>query len=121
MTPAYAGQLWSSSSISTFSCIDVVKMVVAYRKLVLGGNEAMGSVKESLYKAIELLSDEEARQLLEFAQRLQKKSGISLTLRRLASDPAFRIPSEGSGAFHVVEPVQGKGIAASRLLVEDRR
>lgn len=81
----------------------------------------MSSVKESLHNTIELLSDEEARQLLEFAQRLQKKSGISLTLRRLASDPAFRVPSEGSGTFGVVEPIQGKGIAASRLLVENRR
>lgn len=81
----------------------------------------MSSVKESLYKAIELLSDDEARQLLEFAQRLQKKSGISLTLRRLASDPAFEIPSEGTGAFRVVEPIRGKGIPASRLLVGNRR
>jgi hypothetical protein len=81
----------------------------------------MDSVKESLHNTIELLNDEEARQLLEFARRLQKKNGISLTLRRLASDPAFRIPLEESGAFRVVEPVQGKGVAASRLLVEYRR
>ena len=81
----------------------------------------MSSVKESLYKAIELLSDEEARQLLEFAQRLRKRNDISLTLKRLAIDPAFKVPSEGSGTFRVVEPIQGEGIAASRLLVEDRR
>jgi len=81
----------------------------------------MDSVKESLHNTIELLSDEEARQFLEFAQRLQRKSDVSLTLRRLADDPAFRIPSEASGAFRVVEPVQGKGIPASRLLVEERR
>jgi len=79
------------------------------------------SVKELLYNTIELLSDEEARQLLEFVQRLQKKNGAPLTLRRLANDPAFKIPSEGSGAFRVVEPIQGKSIAASRLLVENRR
>ena len=81
----------------------------------------MDSIKESLHNTIELLSDEEARQLLGFVQRLQKENGVSLTLRRLASDPAFKIPSEGSGTFRVVEPIQGKGIAASRLLVEDRR
>jgi hypothetical protein len=81
----------------------------------------VNSVKESLYRTIELLSDDEAHQLLEFAQRLQKKSGISLTLRRLASDPAFKIPSKGSGTFRVVEPIQGEGIPASKLLVESRR
>ena len=81
----------------------------------------MGSIKESLHNTIELLSDEEARQLLEFVQRLQSKGVISLTLRRLAGDPAFRIPLEESGAFRVVEPIQGKGVAASTLLVEERR
>jgi hypothetical protein len=81
----------------------------------------MSSVKESLRNMIELLSDEEARPILEFVQRLQKRSDVSLTLRRLVRDPAFEVPSEGSEAFRLVEPVQGKGIAASRLLVENRR
>ena len=80
----------------------------------------MDSVKESLHNTIELLSDEEARQLLEFAQRLQKRSDIPLALRRLASDPTFKVPSKVSGNFRVVEPIPGKGIAASRLLVEER-
>jgi len=81
----------------------------------------MGSVKELLRNTIELVSDEEARQLLEFIQRLRKKDEVSPTLKRLASDPAFKIPSEGSGGFPVVEPIRGKGIPASKLLVEDRR
>ncbi len=80
----------------------------------------MSSAKELLYSTIEQLSDEEARQLLEFAQRLQKKSDIPLVLRRLASDLTFRIPSKVLGNFRVVEPILGKGIAASRLLVEER-
>lgn len=81
----------------------------------------MSSVKESLRDMIELLNDEEARQILELVQHLQKRNDVSLTLRRLARDPSFKVPSEGSGAFRHVEPVQGKGIAASRLLVESRR
>jgi hypothetical protein len=58
---------------------------------------------------------------LEFARRLQQRHDISLTLKRLATDPAFRVPSEGVSAFRVVEPIKGKGIAASRRLVDDRR
>jgi len=80
----------------------------------------MSSVKELLHSTIEQLNDAEARRLLEFAQHLQKKSDISLALRRLASDLTFRIPSKVSGNFRVVEPILGKGIAASRLLVEER-
>ena len=81
----------------------------------------VSSVKESLHKTIDQLSDAEVRHLLEFAQCLQKRNGDSPTLRRLADDPAFEVPSEGSVAFRAVEPIQGKGIAASRLLVEERQ
>lgn len=81
----------------------------------------MSSTKESLRDTIELLSEEEARQILEFVQHLQKKSGVPLTLRRLASDPAFKILVGGFRAFRMVEPIQGQGFAASRLLVGDRR
>jgi hypothetical protein len=53
----------------------------------------MSSAKESLYKAIDLLSDEETRQTLAFIQRLQRKKDPSQTLSRLASDPAFQDPN----------------------------
>ncbi|MFC1713702.1 hypothetical protein ACFL6S_08540 [Candidatus Poribacteria bacterium] len=81
----------------------------------------MSSIKESLHDTIELLSDKEARQLLEFAQYLRKQTASSPTLKRLAGDPAFKAPLEGIGASQVVVPAQGKGIAASKLLVGDRR
>jgi hypothetical protein len=81
----------------------------------------MNSAKEALRSAIESLSDEEAQQTLEFIQALQKQSHIPWTLRRLAGDPTFKIPSECFDAFATVEPLQGKGVAASRLLIEDRR
>ena len=81
----------------------------------------MNAVKDVLRHTIELLSEEEAGQLLEFIQRLGKARGISLTLRRLAADPAFKMPAEGLRTFSVVDPIQGTGVAASRLLVENRR
>lgn len=81
----------------------------------------MQSVKEALYSTIQSLGDEEARQMLEFAKRLREKPIIPPTLQRLASDPAFRIPSARAAVFRVVQPIDGKGIAASKLLVEDRR
>ncbi len=77
------------------------------------------SVKESLRNTIETLSEEECRQLIEFIQYIQQT--IPLSLKRLLNDPTFNIPSKGFGTFQVIEPLQGEGIAASKLLVEDRR
>ena len=81
----------------------------------------MSSVKASLHHTIELLSDEEALETLEFIQRLQQQKERSHTLRHLASDPAFHLPAEGSGGFGTVEALPGQGVPASRLLVEERR
>ena len=81
----------------------------------------MNSVKELLQHMIERMSDAEAYRLLEFAQHLQHRRDDLLTLKRLATDPAFKVPGNGVGAFRVIEPVQGKGIAASKLLVDNRR
>ncbi len=82
----------------------------------------MSAVKESLRSTIEVLSDEEARQVLELIRQLQgKESNVSQTLEHLARDPSFEIPSRAHRFFRSIEPVRGKGIAASRLLAEDRR
>jgi hypothetical protein len=81
----------------------------------------MNSVKELLQDMIERMSDAEARQLLEFAQHLQHRRDDALTLKRLATDPAFKVPASGAQDFHVVAPIHGKGMAASRLLVDERR
>ena len=81
----------------------------------------MSGIKESLHHAIEELDDEKAQQVLSFTQRLQSKGDISPALKRLADDPAFKVPLEEIGAFRAVQPIQGKGIPASKLLVEDRR
>lgn len=81
----------------------------------------MESVKESLRNTIELLSEEEARQILEFARHLREWNHTSGTMKRLASHPAFKVPSDQLSPFPKVEPVQSKGIPASELLVRDRR
>jgi hypothetical protein len=81
----------------------------------------MSSLKELLRPMIERMSDAEARQLLEFAQHLRHRRDDSLTLKRLATDPAFKVPGSGARDFYVVAPIHGKGMAASRLLVDDRR
>jgi hypothetical protein len=81
----------------------------------------MDAAKELLWHMIEQMSDAEARQLLEFAQHLQRRHDDSLTLKRLATDPAFKLPENGVMAFRIVEPIQGKGMPASKLLVDDRR
>jgi len=81
----------------------------------------MISVKEALRNTVDLLTEEEAYQVWKFTQRMQKQPKVSLTMQRLASDPAFRMPAKGPGPFRRVEPIEGKGIPASKLLVEDRR
>ena len=81
----------------------------------------MNSVNELLQHMIERMSDAEVRQLLEFAQHLQHGHDDSLALKHLATDPAFKVPGSGARDCHVVEPIYGKGMAASRLLVDDRR
>ena len=81
----------------------------------------MHSVKELLPQMIERMSDAEARQLLEFAQHLRHRRDDSLTLKRLATDPAFKVPESRARGFQVVAPIHGKGMAASKLSVDDRR
>ena len=81
----------------------------------------MNSVKELLQHMIERMSDAEAHQLLEFAQHLRHRRDDSLTLECLATDPAFKVPESGAQDFPIVAPIHGRGMAASRLLVDDRR
>lgn len=81
----------------------------------------MNSAKELLRNSIELLSEAEASQTLDFIQTLQKNSRAFHTHERLASDPAINVPTAGFRAFRVVKPLKVKGVSASRLLMDDRR
>ncbi|MFH1434281.1 MAG: hypothetical protein ABIJ56_01070 [Pseudomonadota bacterium] len=81
----------------------------------------MSSIKESLYKTIELLSEKEARQIMKLIRLLRKNRAGSRTLQRLAIDTAFNIPVKKPKARRIVKPIRGKGVPASTLLVENRR
>jgi len=80
----------------------------------------MSPVKEALRETIEHLSDEDAARLLEVARSLQSSPGGTRTLRRLAADPAFRVPAYPHGFRHV-EAIHGTGKDPSQVIEEDRR
>jgi len=81
----------------------------------------MLSVKESLRTTVDSISEEEALRVLSFIEQMRKHPVRSSTLKRLAGDPTFKVPPRKLGAFAKVDPMEGKGTPASRLLVEDRR
>ena len=81
----------------------------------------MSTVKESLWRTIETLSEEEAAEVLRLIRDLRDKSECMSVLRRLAQDPAFTVPQGIVGGFRPIMPVQGKGTPASSLLIQDRR
>ena len=80
----------------------------------------MLSVKESLRTTVDSISEEEALRVLSFIEQMRKHPVRSSTLKRLAGDPTFKVPPRKLGAFVKVDPMEGKGTPASRLLVEDR-
>lgn len=80
----------------------------------------MNAIKESLWRAIEALSEEEAAEVLQWIRDLQDKKARVSVLRKLAQDPTFIVPQNVVG-FRPVTPVQGKGTPASSLLIQDRR
>ncbi len=81
----------------------------------------MNAIKESLWRAIEALSDEEAAEALRLIRDLRERHMCMSVLRRLAQDPTFTVPQDMVGGFRSIVPVQGKGAPASSLLIQDRR
>jgi hypothetical protein len=81
----------------------------------------MSPVKESLLQAVQGLSDEDARRALAYVQSLQANDALGRLRARLAGHPAIAMPAADTVAFRDVEPIEGKGILASELLVRDRR
>jgi hypothetical protein len=81
----------------------------------------ISQVKQSLYETLERLDDDKARLLLVCAKSLEQQDDKSALLKRLTRHPAIRVPDDETFAFPAVEPIQGGGIPASRLLIEDRR
>jgi len=81
----------------------------------------MSPVKQLLYETLERLDDDKARLLLALAKSLEQRDSTSSLLKRLARHPGIQVPDDETFAFPAVEPIQGDGIPASRLLIEDRR
>ncbi|MBM4041186.1 MAG: hypothetical protein FJ290_22010 [Planctomycetes bacterium] len=81
----------------------------------------MSPIKESLLEAVRGLSDEEAKRALVYVQSLHEGSALARLRARLAGHPAITLPAVDEIAFRDVEPIEGKGILASELLVRERR
>ena len=81
----------------------------------------MSAIRESLSESLRTLSDDEARQTLEFVQALRRKPGLAELHRRLAGKPGYRLPSPEHKGFPPVAPAPTTGIPASELLIRDRR
>ena len=87
------------------------------------------SAKELLVQQVERLSEEDAREVLE----LVKKKEVSriapqkpkLTredlIKRAAGHPGIGLPDPDAQPFEKVQPIETRGIPASKLLIADRR
>ena len=51
----------------------------------------MDSIKEKLRSTIDLLTEEEAKQMFDWLAEFERRNNISLTMRRLANDPTFKL------------------------------
>ena len=88
----------------------------------------MASVKEIPVQAVERLSEEDARRVLELL-RTEKTAGVmqrsKLTreelIRRAAGHPGIHVPDPDAPPFEKVEPIETRGVPASQMLIADRR
>jgi hypothetical protein len=88
----------------------------------------MASAKEILVREVERLSEEDAARVLELL-RTQKTTGArqraGITreelIQRAAGIPGIRPPDPDAPPFKKVEPIETRGIPASRMLIADHR
>ncbi|MBM4033979.1 MAG: hypothetical protein FJ291_19680 [Planctomycetes bacterium] len=81
----------------------------------------MSAIRESLSESLRTLSDDEARQALEFVQALRRGPRLAELRGRLAGRPGYRLPSPDHKGFPSVAPAPTTGAPASELLIRDRR
>jgi len=81
----------------------------------------MVSVKEKLYKTIENLDDELVQKILDYTELIQNGDKTEETMKRLAKDPSFEVPSKWPPEFSKFDPIPCKGTPASQILIKDRR
>lgn len=80
----------------------------------------MTPVRESLVESVKALSDDEARQTLDFVHALRRRKELAELVRRLAGRPGYRLPSAEHPGFPPVEPAETTGTPASELIIRDR-
>ncbi len=81
----------------------------------------MSTIKESLHSVIEQLDEEDALCVLKFTQNLKKEIIKSSLSEHLLADPAIKLPIIDYKGFRAVQPISGKGIPASEMLIKDRK
>jgi hypothetical protein len=81
----------------------------------------MSAARESLAESLPALTEDEARQTLEFVHALRRRTELAELRRRLAGKPGYRLPSPDHAGFPPVEPARTTGTPASELLIRDRR
>ncbi len=75
--------------------------------------------KELLRTSVDSLTDEQARDLLRWIERMKSQTPVSTSLRNIVNDPGIKIPIQTK--FRDVKPIKVKGIPVSELLIKDRR
>jgi hypothetical protein len=89
----------------------------------------VASAKEILVQEVELLSEEDAQNVLELLRTKKTVAGTEekpkLTreelIRRAAGHPGIHAPDLHAPPFRKVAPIECPGIPASELLIRDRR
>ena len=89
----------------------------------------MTPVKEILVQEVARLSEEDAQEVLDLV-RARKKGAVAperprLTreelLKRAAGHPGIHLPDPDAPPFEKVEPIETRGMPASRMRIADRR
>lgn len=81
----------------------------------------MSLIKESLHQSIDQMSDEQAEAMLTLIRAFHSKRPDVERPSLVAPSTIAQQPLSKANAFKSVQPVSGKGAAASRLLISERR
>jgi hypothetical protein len=81
----------------------------------------MSAVRERLIEKIKRMPEQELKQMLDLSNHLEEAGERVAMINKLMKDRTIRIPKNLSPRFKPVEPLKGKGISASKLLIADRK
>lgn len=80
----------------------------------------MASSLDTPRETVASLSENEAAMTLDYLRRLRSRRAETGFAELLAGDPAIRMPGAPCERLPEVQPVNGAGIPASEMLVQDR-